>query len=226
MDLRKSIDHVINDEPSDFKREIETAIKEKVSTVLGGLTKHVAQNMFGESKKDEDKNGKEDDNDKDDNDDEEDSDENELKEGLRLLKTHTNKKGDKVAKVYKDTEWGEHRVKFFLNGVHQHKADHHTDDPEDAHDTAKHWLKEDVTIEQMVESNKIYPGSDKKRLIKKVLNKSADERRKDNKKWGNPTNSKNTAQEKLKLTKSQYLRKTEGPGAKYYDTSKTHKKAD
>ena len=57
---------------------------------------------------------------------------------LRLLKTHT--EGDNTAKVYKNTSTGEHQVKFFKDGVHQKKADYFTDDPSDAHDTAKYSL--------------------------------------------------------------------------------------
>ena len=66
--------------------------------------------------------------------------EKEEKPNLRLLKTHTGPKGH-VAKVYKDKDWGEHRVKFFSpEGKHYSQADYHTDDAEDAHDTAQGQL--------------------------------------------------------------------------------------
>ena len=66
--------------------------------------------------------------------------EKEEKPNLRLLKTHTGPKGD-VAKVYKDKDWGEHRVKFFSpDGKHRSDSDYHTDDLSDAHDTAKSQL--------------------------------------------------------------------------------------
>lgn len=66
--------------------------------------------------------------------------EKEEKPNLRLLKTHTGPKGD-VAKVYKDKDWGEHRVKFFdPSGKHRSESDYHTDDLSDAHDTAKSQL--------------------------------------------------------------------------------------
>ena len=66
--------------------------------------------------------------------------EKEEKPNLRLLKTHTGPKGH-VAKVYKDKDWGEHRVKFFSpEGKHYSEADYHTDDAEDAHDTAQGQL--------------------------------------------------------------------------------------
>jgi len=59
---------------------------------------------------------------------------------MRLVKSHTGPKGH-VAKVYKDRDWGEYRVKFFSpEGKHFPKADYHTDDLDDAHDTAKGQL--------------------------------------------------------------------------------------
>ena len=62
------------------------------------------------------------------------------KPNLRLVKTHTGPKGH-VAKVYKDKDWGEHRVKFFSpEGKHYSEADYHTDDVGDAHDTAQGQL--------------------------------------------------------------------------------------
>lgn len=68
-----------------------------------------------------------------------------LIEGLRLIKTYTN--GNKMAKVYKDNEWQEHRVKFYTDGKHHVDADHHSD-AEDAHATARHQigLKEEIHI--------------------------------------------------------------------------------
>jgi len=66
--------------------------------------------------------------------------EHEEKPRLRLLKTLEGPKGHK-AKVYKDMDWQEHRVKFYSpEGKHYTEADYHTDDKEDAHDTAHHQL--------------------------------------------------------------------------------------
>jgi hypothetical protein len=66
--------------------------------------------------------------------------EKEEKPNLRLLKTHTGPKGH-VAKVYKDKDYGENRVKFFNpDGKHRADSDYHTDDLSDAHDTAKYQL--------------------------------------------------------------------------------------
>lgn len=66
--------------------------------------------------------------------------EQEDKPNLRLLKTLTGPKGH-TAKVYKDKDYGEHRVKFFSpEGKHMTNADYHTDDVGDANDTAKGQL--------------------------------------------------------------------------------------
>ena len=76
-----------------------------------------------------------------------------IDEGLKLLKTHS--LGDHHAKVYKDSEWGEHRVKFFHGTHHLKNADYHTDDHNDAHDTAKTELKRlnKYTVGHMPEEN-------------------------------------------------------------------------
>lgn len=43
-----------------------------------------------------------------------------------------------TAKVYKDYEWQEYRVKFYSpEGQHMENADYHTDDKTDALDTAR-----------------------------------------------------------------------------------------
>lgn len=55
--------------------------------------------------------------------------------GLRLIEVVT--KGTKAAKVYRDSEWQEFRVKFFDKCVHITDADYHTDDKADAVSTAK-----------------------------------------------------------------------------------------
>ena len=61
---------------------------------------------------------------------------------LRLVKTHTGEKGH-TAKVYKDSDWDEHRVKFYNpdGSSHGKDSDYHTDDLDDAHGTAKDFLK-------------------------------------------------------------------------------------
>ena len=48
--------------------------------------------------------------------------------------------GNRSIKVYRDTDWNEFLIQFFENGQHQADADYHTDDAEDARDTAGKWL--------------------------------------------------------------------------------------
>lgn len=63
-----------------------------------------------------------------------------IDEAMKLLGTHEN--GNRMAKVYRDTEWDDHIVKYHTNGVHHKKADsHHYEDSEDAHDSAKNWIR-------------------------------------------------------------------------------------
>lgn len=64
-----------------------------------------------------------------------------VNESMRLLGTHKSDDGKHTAKVYKDTEWGEHRVRFFTDGKHHVDADYHTEDKADADDTAKAEIK-------------------------------------------------------------------------------------
>jgi hypothetical protein len=44
------------------------------------------------------------------------------------------------ARVYRDVENNEYRVKFYVNGVHQKDADYFTDDKQDAFNTADAWV--------------------------------------------------------------------------------------
>lgn len=48
--------------------------------------------------------------------------------------------GTRSAKVYKDPEYGEYIVKFYLVGVHHKRADYHTDDKQDALATAQFYI--------------------------------------------------------------------------------------
>jgi hypothetical protein len=63
---------------------------------------------------------------------------------LRLIHTHESSDGKKQAKVYKDTEWGEYRVKFYKDGKHLAKADYHTNEVDDAHGTSQLHIKEEI----------------------------------------------------------------------------------
>jgi hypothetical protein len=61
-----------------------------------------------------------------------------VSESMKLIGKHG--EGAKTAKVYRDHEWGEFRVKFYTDGKHEgEEADYHTDDRGDANDTAKSW---------------------------------------------------------------------------------------
>lgn len=56
-----------------------------------------------------------------------------------ILKAHLVHMLDE-AKVYKDTSWNEYRVRFFKEGNYLPKCDYHTNDEQDARDTARHQL--------------------------------------------------------------------------------------
>lgn len=43
----------------------------------------------------------------------------------------------KITKVYRDSEWDEYRVRLYREGQHLASADHHTDDKDDAMQTAR-----------------------------------------------------------------------------------------
>ena len=60
---------------------------------------------------------------------------------MRLIATIHKAAAEATAKVYRDSEWGEYRVRFYRAGQHLQNADYHTDDKEDAHDTARGQLE-------------------------------------------------------------------------------------
>lgn len=60
---------------------------------------------------------------------------------LRLKATIKSECGKHEAKIYKDSDYNEHRVKFFIHGKHHEPADYFTDDYHDAHGTAHAELK-------------------------------------------------------------------------------------
>ena len=53
---------------------------------------------------------------------------------LRFVKHFSH--GVVQARVYRDVEWDEYRVKLYINGVYEETADYHTDDKHDAIQTA------------------------------------------------------------------------------------------
>lgn len=56
----------------------------------------------------------------------------------KKIQTYTN--GNREARVYRDSEWEEYRTVFYVDGVKQQNADHHTDDKQDAFATAERWV--------------------------------------------------------------------------------------
>jgi len=76
--------------------------------------------------------------------------------GMRLVMKDDN--GPKAFKIYRDVEWNEFVVKFFVNGQHQVDADYHTDDKNDAVDTAQRFISD-----EMEEGYHVMPGIDKDR---------------------------------------------------------------
>lgn len=79
-----------------------------------------------------------------------------ISESLKLISNMPPKEGRKnSAKVYRDTDWDEYRVKFFKNGIHQTKADYHTDDKSDAIAVADHWVKYHNVHEGYAASHKL-----------------------------------------------------------------------
>jgi len=95
----------------------------------------------------------------------------EEKPNLRLVKTHTGPKGH-VAKVYKDKDWGEHRVKFYdPDGKHRSESDYHTDDVSDAHDTAQGQLNRYMKggkAKKYAEGSSVTPSGDPKVVTDKA----------------------------------------------------------
>lgn len=69
-----------------------------------------------------------------------------ITEGLRLVKAHSSADGKKQAKVYRDHEWDEYRVKHYKDGKHLTKADYHTDDKHEALDHAHRHVNEGTLV--------------------------------------------------------------------------------
>jgi hypothetical protein len=59
---------------------------------------------------------------------------------LRKLGTYFNAATLRKADVYKDTDWNEYRVKFYIAGEHQTEADYHTDDKNEANENAINFI--------------------------------------------------------------------------------------
>jgi hypothetical protein len=79
----------------------------------------------------------------------------------RLLHSYDSADGRRSAKVYRDNEWDDHVVKYYKNGVHQKNADsHHYDDKEDAHSSAKHFVKESAQAASHLTPMRTKPKTD------------------------------------------------------------------
>jgi len=59
--------------------------------------------------------------------------------GMRLLAKY--EEGQRAVKVYKNAEWNEYVVQYYDNGQRNPEADYHTDDKQDAIDSASSYLK-------------------------------------------------------------------------------------
>ena len=56
---------------------------------------------------------------------------------LRKITSFKNEINSLQSSVYRDTEYDEFRVRFYRDGTYQANADYHTDDKQDALDTAR-----------------------------------------------------------------------------------------
>jgi hypothetical protein len=68
-----------------------------------------------------------------------------IEEGRRIVSTHEYR--NHSAKVYKNSETGEHEVEFYKDGKHLKDATYHTDDKADAQGTAKHFISKATVSE-------------------------------------------------------------------------------
>lgn len=55
---------------------------------------------------------------------------------IRKIGHFENTKNGTTAKIYRDAEWNEYRVKFFKDGEYQPNSDYHSDTKTDAYETA------------------------------------------------------------------------------------------
>ena len=67
-----------------------------------------------------------------------------------MRKIYENATKNVAVKVFKDTEWGEYIAKLYVNGTEYKPASYHTDDKQDAIDTANAMLNREVEIQSTV----------------------------------------------------------------------------
>lgn len=58
------------------------------------------------------------------------------------------KANDRKVFIYRNAQWNEYVVKFYVAGVYQVDADYHTDDKADAYDTASNWVNKPHPIDE------------------------------------------------------------------------------
>jgi putative SOS response-associated peptidase YedK len=68
---------------------------------------------------------------------------------MKAIYTVTQEHGDELGNMHEkkavvlwDEEWEEFRTRFYKDGKHLKKADSHTDDRQDAEQTARHWVNQ------------------------------------------------------------------------------------
>jgi hypothetical protein len=59
----------------------------------------------------------------------------------KLISIGIQNTGRKVT-IYRNSDWNEWVVRFYMNGVHQTEADYHTGCSADAYDTANKWVNQ------------------------------------------------------------------------------------
>lgn len=93
-------------------------------------------------------------------------------------KTKTFENGIRKAVVYPKDQYGEHVVKFHIDGKHQKNADYHSDDTEDAHGTAQHFVnnvRESEELDELKKSTLVsYVGKASHDLYNKGVDRSRD----------------------------------------------------
>ena len=82
---------------------------------------------------------------------------------MRLKKTVTGSNPEKSAKIYKDQDFGEYRVKHYEGGKHNEAADYHTDDMDDAHATASDFVNKKRGGSAMKRGGGLYANINAKR---------------------------------------------------------------
>lgn len=86
---------------------------------------------------------------------------------LKTKSKYVSDDGRHVVKVRHDKDYGEFRVEIHSDGVHNKNADYHTDDKEDAHDTAKAMLAHAVKhAKPLGEETEVTTD-----LVSKIINK-------------------------------------------------------